>query len=407
MNHPASDKMLSQDDPAVQKLPNKIVTIVLVATLSRLLINTARRFIYTFAPAIGKGLGVPLTSITSLIAMNQATSILGMFIAPLGDRFGYKLMLVTGMLCLSIGTVATGVLPFYGVLLLTLFLTGLGKAIFDPAIQAFAGQHIPYEKRGTVIGIMEIAWAGSAIIGIPFAGFLIEKGGWQAPFLALGILSIIALVCILIWVPAERNIVRHPGKEQRLHSFWKELASNRPALGALVFIMCISIANDNIFIVYGIWLKDSFNLSILALGIGTMVIGAAEICGESLTALFADRIGLGRSVIIGLCLSTGSFLILLIPTGSLTVALSMLFFIFLSFEFSLVTSIGFCTELVPESRAAMMSTFYAASGFGRVIGAFMGGWSWSQGGLQLIAIESALFTFIALLALIWGMGDRS
>jgi len=62
--------------------------------LCRLLLNTARRFAYPFAPALSRGLGVSLTAFTSIIAVNQATTLLGMFFGPLADRLGYRLMML-------------------------------------------------------------------------------------------------------------------------------------------------------------------------------------------------------------------------------------------------------------------------------------------------------------------------
>ena len=63
--------------------PGAPLSLILVATtLCRLVLNTARRFAYPFAPALSRGLGVPLTAITSLIAVNQATSILGFVFGP-------------------------------------------------------------------------------------------------------------------------------------------------------------------------------------------------------------------------------------------------------------------------------------------------------------------------------------
>ena len=68
-----------------------------VATLFRLVLNTARRFAYPFAPALSRGLGVPLTAITSIIAINQSTAVLGMFFGPLADRLGYRLLMLAGL----------------------------------------------------------------------------------------------------------------------------------------------------------------------------------------------------------------------------------------------------------------------------------------------------------------------
>jgi DHA1 family inner membrane transport protein len=81
-------------------------------------------------------------------------------------------------------------------------------------------------------------------------------------------------------------------------------------LGTLGFAFFVSAANDNLFVVYGAWIEKAFSLSIVALGAGTSVIGIAELIGESLTATFADRFGLKRSVIVGLILSAACYGIL-------------------------------------------------------------------------------------------------
>ena len=65
-------------------------------TFCRLLLNTTRRFAYPFAPALSRGLGVPLTAVTSLIAANQITGILALLFGPLGDRWGYTAEEVIG-----------------------------------------------------------------------------------------------------------------------------------------------------------------------------------------------------------------------------------------------------------------------------------------------------------------------
>jgi hypothetical protein len=51
----------------------RLVIELTAAALARLVLNTARRFAYPFAPAIARGLDVPLTHVTSLVALNQGT----------------------------------------------------------------------------------------------------------------------------------------------------------------------------------------------------------------------------------------------------------------------------------------------------------------------------------------------
>src|SRR5262249_3321583 len=46
------------------------------AALARFFLNIARRFAYPFAPALARGLEVPLTQVTSLVAINQGSGLL-------------------------------------------------------------------------------------------------------------------------------------------------------------------------------------------------------------------------------------------------------------------------------------------------------------------------------------------
>ncbi|EKD37531.1 MAG: major facilitator superfamily MFS_1, partial [uncultured bacterium] len=182
-----------------------------------------------------------------------------------------------------------------------------------------------------------------------------------------------------------------------------QLLRVRPAAGMLAFGFWISIANDSLFVVYGAWFEDSFLVSLTTLGFSTVAIGAAEFLGESMTAGFADRLGLKKATILGLCLAMLAYLLLPFIGRSLPLAMTGMFWIFLAFEFTIVTSFSLSTELMPKARATMMAGFYAAGGMGRMIGVLIGGGLWQAGGITAVAWTSAFFTGIGLLSLLWGL----
>jgi predicted MFS family arabinose efflux permease len=390
----------NQSNPSTQR----IAIAISVAGISRIILNTARRFAYPFAPVLSRSLSVPLTAVTSLIAVNQATSMLGLFFGPLADRFGYRLMMLSGLGMLVLGMFAAGFLPYYGVILAAIFLAGLGKTVFDPAIQAHVGERIPFRRRGLAIGLLEFSWAGSTLLGIPLIGLLIDRWGWRSPFFTLAGAGLVSMMVLGILIPKDGKITSHqPGAG--IGTAWKQIAQKRVAFGALTFGFLVSIAIDNLFVVYGIWLEQVFGLSIIALGLGTGLIGVAEFLGELLTAILGDRIGLKRAVIIGLLLTMLGFLLLPFIGKSLSPALAGLFFIFLAFEFSIVVFVSLCTEIMPELRATMMSFFLAAGGLGRVIGVLIGGFVWSFGGIAATGLVSAGITALSLIALVWGLRE--
>ena len=376
---------------------------IIIAILCRLLLNTARRFAYPFAPVLSRGLGVPLTAITSLIAVNQATAILGVGFGPLADRFGYRRMMLVGMGMLSVGMLAAGVFPFYYSVMAALFLAGLGKSVFDPAIQAYVSRQVPYHRRGMVIGLLETSWAGSTLIGIPCVAILMNRLDWQAPFYVLGGLGLMGVFALVSIFPNDQRTHVSVTERRTFLKAWPYLMTNRSALGALGYAFFISVANDNLFVVYGVWLEQSFHLSIVALGIGTGVIGLAELCGEGLTVLISDRIGLRKSIFFGLVLTIVNYALIPLYGQRLSLALTGIFLIFLTFEFMIVTSISLCTEILPMHRATMMSAFFAAAGVGRVVGALIGGHIWLFGGIWLTGVVSACITLLALISLMFGL----
>ena len=386
--------------PTPESSSRKLGLEMTAAALARLLLNTSRRFAYPFAPALARGLGVPLVSITSLIALNQLTGVLSPLFGPVSDRWGYRTMMLLGLGLMSIGMLAGGFLPVYLTILLALFLAGLGKNIFDPALQAYIGERVPYERRGTVIGLIEMSWAGATLVGIPVVGLLIEQFGWRAPFLVLGGLGLVSMAMLgALFSGGSRRSERDVGAIT-FGQAWRQLSRSSAALGMLTFAFLTSMANDNLFVVYGSWLEDGFALSVAALGTATTVIGVAELSGEVLTASLSDRIGLQRAVRIGLFLSALGYLLLPVIAQSLTLALVGLFLVFVIFEFTFVTAISLVTEVLPEARATMMASYIAVAGLGRVVGALIGGPLWLWGGLAAIGTVSAAIIIIAF-AIFW------
>ncbi|RLC03375.1 MAG: MFS transporter, partial [Deltaproteobacteria bacterium] len=368
--------------------PKRFAEFITVTTFTKLLFNIARRLIYPFAPEFARSLNVDLSAITSIIAINQATSVLGTVGAGFADKYGYKILMLFSLGMLTIGTFAVGLIPIYSVLVICLFLSGLAKSIFDPSLQAFIANVVPFEKRGQIVGITELSWAGSTLVGIPLAGLVIERFSWQTPFLIIGGLSLVCFFIILKLMPTDKKNTQPSKNNTKIISNFKTIIKDRKVLGILSFVFFMSLANDNLFVIYGAWLEQSYNLSLAAIGFGTVFIGLSEILGEGCTVFFSDRIGLKKSILIGVSLCTCAYFLLPILNVSLSYVMVGLFLVFFTFEFTIVTSMSLSTELVPELRASTMAAFFAIAGIGRVAGAFSGGIIWSKFGLTPICLIS-------------------
>mgnify|MGYP006275291005 CR=1 FL=1 len=380
----------------------QFINIMAASTLSRTVLNTSRRFLYPFAPFISRSLGISMTAVTSAIAVNQATSFFTLFLSMAADRTGYRRIMLAGLTLLIAGMLIAGAVPCYYSLVLGMFLCGLGKNMFDPSVQAFVSQRVPYEKRGFVIGIMEISWAASTLAGIPLIGFVIDLYGFRSPFFFLAGAGMICLLMVLFMVRPEQGNEKSgfSGKSDFFKDL-KKVFGKKVVLATVCFGFFVSLGNDTFFVVYGAWLEQKFHLSVVAIGIGTGLIGLAELSGTLMTAFLSDRIGLKRAVTAGVVFSTLAYASVPFAGDTLFSALVLLFFVFLFFEYFLVSFLSLCTELLPENRATMMSLFFLSAGAGRMAGAFSGGLLWNAGGINAVSFFSAAAGICALFSLAW------
>ena len=90
---------------------------------------------------------------------------------------------------LALGMLICGLVPLYWPVFVGLVVASFGKTLFDPAIQAYVGNNVSFERRGRVIGIIETAWAGSTLIGIPALALVINHVGLRNSFYLLAFLG--------------------------------------------------------------------------------------------------------------------------------------------------------------------------------------------------------------------------
>jgi predicted MFS family arabinose efflux permease len=272
----------------------------------------------------------------------------------------------------------------------------LGKYLFDPAMQAYFGDRIPYEQRGAALAVTEVAWSLSFIAGIPLMGILISRYGWNAPFPLLAGLGFVML--LVIWRMVPREDVHHKPTTDSRGNF-RAVLTNIPALAGISIALWASASNEVINLIFGVWLEDSFGLKIVALAGASAVIGFSELSGEGLVALTTDKLGKTRALTIGLVMNAVSALLLPFIGQTQFGALIGLFFYYITFEYLVVSHVPMMTELVPEARATLLSFNLTGHALGRAIGALLATFIYQRFGFFPIVLMSIFFNALALLAL--------
>jgi predicted MFS family arabinose efflux permease len=372
---------------------------IIALTLVRTVLNTIQRMVYPFLPVLGRGLGVDLQTLSLAITARSAVGIFGPFLASIADSRGRKAGMLFGLVLFTGGLALVVIWPVFPVFLSSVTLAAMGKYAFDPSMQAYLGDRVPYSRRGLAVALTELSWSLSFIIGVPLVGYLIRIGDWMAPFplfVFLGLLSGLGLIWLL---PADPMVSKdRPSLLRNLRT----VISDPPAMAALLLCLLISMANEVVNLVFGVWMEDAFGLQIAALGAASAVIGLSELGGESFAGGLSDRLGKERAVGLGLVLNSLSALALPALGQSIPGALAGLFLFYLTFEFTLVSLIPMMTEILPAARATLMAANVAFFSAGRALGALLAPNLYLLG-FQVNTIGALVFNLLGLLALFYLM----
>jgi predicted MFS family arabinose efflux permease len=370
-----------------------------VIFFSRLALNLQYRIVYPFLPAIGRGLGVPLETASLLLTVRALAGTTSPIYGILADRRGRRIAMLAGLAVLGLGASLMGFAAGFALALVAFALLGLSKASYDPAAQAHIGDTVPYERRGRIMGILELPWSLAWLIGVPIAGLLIARLGWRAPFWIIAGLGAAALIATWLQRPqSDRRIDGYPAPAR--------IRISRRAVVALLVACLLMMANENLFVIYGAWMEGQFGLSIATLGLASIVIALAELAAEATSAGLVDRLGKRRSVTGGLITGAIAYALLPVLARHLGVALIGITLVVLTFEFTIVSMLPFVSELEPRARATLMAVNVAAMSLGRLIGSLSGPRLWTAGGLWADSLASAGVVTVALLIFWIGVREK-
>lgn len=372
-----------------QRLVRTEVRAALVAVLiARTAVNGGHRIVYPFLPEIARGLGVSLGTMGLLLALRSLTGLAAPLVPGLSERLGRRSLMIAACVGTTSGCAVLAGAQAVPAAAVGLVLAGLAKPAFDIPMQGWFGARVPYERRGRVLGTTELTWALSLLLALP-AGFLIAATSWRAPFVMIAILGLIGAAVVARLMAGDRPTNR---VHQTLH-FSPEVRR------ILLVVLGFRIASELLFVVYGTWLESDFGLSVAAIGVFTVVVVGGELIGEGSVAVFADRVGLKRSILIGLIGSGIVYACLGLVGGALWAAVLAVVAWFILFEVTIVATFPFVTGLAGDARERALALVATVSVGAGGLAAVAGPQLFRIGGMALCGLVAAASVMLAALVL--------
>jgi predicted MFS family arabinose efflux permease len=147
-----------------------------------------------------------------------SAGISGLLTAGFADKFDRKKLLLFFYIGFIIGTLFCGLAHNYIMLIVARIITGLFGGVIGSISMAIVADLFPIQKRGRVMGFMQMGFGASQVLGIPISLYLANAWGWQSPFLMIVVLATIVWLLVVIKlkpvtkhlsVKTEQNAVMH------------------------------------------------------------------------------------------------------------------------------------------------------------------------------------------------------
>jgi predicted MFS family arabinose efflux permease len=368
---------------------------LLIFMLLRTILNTMHRMVYPFLAVFARGLGFDIAILSLVVTARSFFGMLAPVLGALADPRGRRFGMLAGIFLFIAAMSLVAIFPSFLTFSIALLLGNLSKYLFDPSMQAYFGDRIPYERRGTALAVTEASWSLAFIAGVPLMGVLIARFGWNAPFPLLAGLGMVMFA--VIWWMVPRNDPPQPTATAAINV--RAVLTNLPALAGISIALWATAANELVNLIFGVWLEDSFGLKIAALAGASAVIGLSELSGEGFVALTTDRLGKPRALVLGLIGNILASLLLPIIGRTELGALIGLFLFYITYEYVLVSHIPLMTEVMPNVRATLLSFNVMGHSLGRMIGALVATFIYQRFGFLPVTFVAILFNIFALLAL--------
>ena len=136
-----------------------------------------------------------------------SAGISGFLTAGFADSFDRKKLLLFFYIGFIVGTLFCGLASNFYLLVAARVFTGIFGGVIGSISMAIVSDLFPIEKRGRVMGFLQMGFGTSQVLGIPISLYIANHFGWQSPFfLIVGMALIIWLFIVLKMKPITKHL---------------------------------------------------------------------------------------------------------------------------------------------------------------------------------------------------------
>lgn len=175
---------------------------LLALALSAFAIGTTEFVIVGLLPTMAQDLNVSIPSAGLLVSLYALGVAIGApVLTALTSNWNRKHVLLSVMGLFVVGNLIAWQAPSFETLVVARILTGLAHGVFFSIGSTIATGLVPKEKGASAIAIMFTGLTVALVTGVPLGTYIGQMFGWEATFLTVSILGLLAMVGSALLVP--------------------------------------------------------------------------------------------------------------------------------------------------------------------------------------------------------------
>ncbi len=214
----------------------------------------------------------------------------GLLAAGFADRYDRKKLLLFFYSGFIVGTLLCGLANTYNLLLFARIFTGVFGGVISSISFAIITDIFIVEKRGRVMGFVQMSFGVSQVLGIPIGLYLAHQFDWHAPFISIVILSVLIFLVILKWLkPVDAHLKVQSDKNAFVHMY--HTITNKQYLLGFTAMALISIGGFLIMPLSSAYLVNNIKITDAQLPILFMFTGVFSLITGPLVGRWSDQFG--------------------------------------------------------------------------------------------------------------------
>ncbi|MGF9696374.1 MFS transporter [Paenibacillus sp. MABNR03] len=365
---------------------------IYVLALVSFLVGTSEYVIAGILDRIADTMHISLIAAGQLITIFSLVYALGTpIIIALTSRFDRRKLLLYFLGLFVAANVLAYLLPGYELFVAARVLMALGAGVVVVTALTVASKVAAEGKQASAIATVITGFTASLIIGVPLGRVVAASWDWKLVFAGIAVLGVIAMIVIALSIPSSEGEAPVPLKKQL--SLLKQ-----PRIGLALLVTFFWLGGYSIAYTYiSPYLVSVAGMSEGMLSSALLAFGIASLIGSKVGGYSADRIGVKRTLFIGMALHIVSLVMLnLTAHASVTIFAILILWSFAAWSSGPTQQYNLVT-MAPESSGIMLSLNSSVMQLAMAAGAGIGGIAVNSVSLSSITWIGAVGVAIALI----------